>query len=105
MMHCFGLAVFSQAASAASYGLAPRGWILYPVLLLTVLQYITEPCIQGLMATLVDADRQGSLQVSYCQVYQTIYSSNFRMVCLPVFFCVALRSSLRATTKGVGVES
>eukprot|EP00752_Nemacystus_decipiens_P005145 g4668.t1 len=54
--------MFLQAASATSYGLAPRGWILYPVLLLTVLQYITEPCIQGLMATLVDADRQGSLQ-------------------------------------------
>lgn len=45
------------------YGLAPQGWMLYPVLLATVLQYITEPCIQGLMATLVGADRQGSLQV------------------------------------------
>lgn len=58
------ICLFSQGISAASYGLAPRGWILYPVLLLTVLQYITEPCIQGLMATLVDADRQGSLQVN-----------------------------------------
>eukprot|EP00903_Cladosiphon_okamuranus_P016907 g15586.t1 len=56
------LGMFLQWAAHTSYGLAPRGWILYPVLLLTVLQYITEPCIQGLMATLVDADRQGSLQ-------------------------------------------
>lgn len=38
------------------------------MLLLTVLQYITEPCIQGLMATLVDADRQGSLQVGVFKV-------------------------------------
>lgn len=39
--------------------------MLYPVVLATVLQYITEPCIQGVMATLVDADRQGSLQVGW----------------------------------------
>ncbi|CAM9256814.1 unnamed protein product [Scytosiphon promiscuus] len=51
-----------QATSATLYGLAPRGWMLYPVLLATVVQYITEPCIQGVMATLVGADRQGSLQ-------------------------------------------
>lgn len=38
--------------------------MLYPVLLATVVQYITEPCIQGVMATLVGADRQGSLQAS-----------------------------------------
>ncbi|CAM9909516.1 unnamed protein product, partial [Hapterophycus canaliculatus] len=38
--------------------------MLYPILLATVVQYITEPCIQGVMATLVGADRQGSLQVS-----------------------------------------
>lgn len=36
----------------------------YVVLVATVLQYITEPCIQGVMANHVGADRQGSLQVS-----------------------------------------
>lgn len=95
---CFGLPLFSQCVSSAFYGLAPRGWILYPVLLLTVLQYITEPCIQGLMATLVDADRQGSLQVRECLQGRGWYLVH--RFCLFLWPC-----GLRAATNGVGVES
>ncbi|CAN0218419.1 unnamed protein product [Ectocarpus sp. 12 AP-2014] len=55
-----GLAL--QSSSTTLFGLASQGWMCYVVLVATVLQYITEPCIQGVMANHVGADRQGSLQ-------------------------------------------
>lgn len=52
-----------QGTAAVFYCAALYGWMMYIVMIVTSLQFLTEPCMQSIMARLVDADRQGSLQV------------------------------------------
>ena len=75
--------------------------MLYPVQVATVLQYITEPCVQGLMATQVDADRQGSLQVSASKVAGSASDVDTPLL----FISDLLLRGLRAATNVVRVKS
>jgi DHA1 family tetracycline resistance protein-like MFS transporter len=57
-----GLAV--AALSYAGYGLAPRGWMIYAILVVGSLGGITGPAVQGLISRGAGADEQGGIQGS-----------------------------------------
>lgn len=87
-----------QGTAAALYGLAPYGWMLYVVILLTLLQFLAEPCIQSIMARLVGADGQGSLQVRSKFCFDLSY---FFKPCLGTTYRVAKFGFWKATTGNV----
>ncbi len=53
--------VFSALAFIL-YGVVPFGWMMYLVMLLTLLSGLAMPCLQSLMTKQVEANRQGELQ-------------------------------------------
>jgi len=56
-----GLAI--SVAVTTLYGLVPRGWMIYPVMVLAVFGWtIAQPAVQALMSRAVPADEQGLLQ-------------------------------------------
>lgn len=58
----FGLCVY--AASFALFALAPRGWMMYAIVVFFSLGGVTMPSLQSILAKHVPADRQGELQGS-----------------------------------------
>lgn len=44
------------------YGLAPMGWMMYAIMIISAIQGISMPCMQSLMTKKVDARYQGELQ-------------------------------------------
>jgi len=58
----FGFAV--MAAALTGYGLAPEGWIVYPLIVFGSLSGLAVPSIQGMISRSVGADEQGGIQGS-----------------------------------------
>jgi DHA1 family tetracycline resistance protein-like MFS transporter len=51
-----------NALAFAAYGLAPEGWMLYPLIALASLAGIAGPTMQGLVSRQVGPDEQGAVQ-------------------------------------------
>ncbi len=58
----FGLAVY--AVTFALFALAPKGWMMYAIVMVFSLGGVTMPSLQSILAKHVPADRQGELQGS-----------------------------------------
>lgn len=58
----FGLAVYT--VSFALFALAPRGWMMYAIVMFFSLGGVTMPALQSILAKHVPGDRQGELQGS-----------------------------------------
>ena len=52
----------SSAVSMACYALATKGWMVYTVLSLGVLQHIGIPALQGIISRQIPANEQGGVQ-------------------------------------------
>lgn len=57
-----GLSVY--AVAFALFGLAPAGWVMYPIVVFFSLGGVTMPSLQSILGKHVPADRQGELQGS-----------------------------------------
>jgi DHA1 family tetracycline resistance protein-like MFS transporter len=56
----FGFAVMSVALTG--YGLAPEGWVVYPIIVFGSLSGLAVPAIQGMISRTVGDDEQGGIQ-------------------------------------------
>ncbi len=58
------LGVCASTAAFVGYGLAPQGWMIYPLIIVGSLGGITIPAVQSLISKAVDPSEQGSVQGS-----------------------------------------
>ena len=56
--------VTASTLAFIGYGLASRGWMVYPLIIIGSLGGITVPAVQSLISKSVDADEQGAVQGS-----------------------------------------
>tara|TARA_B110001454_G_scaffold219111_1_gene250060 strand:- start:70440 stop:71663 length:1224 start_codon:yes stop_codon:yes gene_type:complete len=56
------IGIFFNAFGFLLYGIAPFGWMMYGIMVLSALQGLSMPCLQSIMTKKVDVRYQGELQ-------------------------------------------